>query len=182
MDAIACAEQLSKTKGLTVAQVVRTGQFLVGNLGDAMVRAFNVVGPLQVAAQQMMLHAPATVSTVLITATEKAHAQYSNSCLPFLQLKTDQSKSETVYCMLPAKDAADDEWMYTIEEAVGEQSAEGCVQLCWDAIAQGDLRTAQTRLEEIENPSVPAWYLAHLKQLIKRQQGVDRLAVPGSVN
>ena len=65
-----CALAISQIPNLQTSQVLLNGKYLLGSLGDAMTRAFTVVGPLQLATQKLMRMADGEHSTILITEKE----------------------------------------------------------------------------------------------------------------
>ena len=102
----------SYVDGIAV-QVIQTGQYLIGNLGDERTRSFNVAGPLQTVIQRLLPLAHPGRREVLVMQKEYETAVYEFNCIPYDLLNLNGQR-RTVFCVLASAANNAHEWMYQV--------------------------------------------------------------------
>ena len=171
-DAIRTAIAIQQEEGLVTTQVIKSGRFLIGNLGDEKVRYFNVVGTPVHAIQQMLGLGVGHRSDVFITESERESAMYEFNCLPYGALASrtaDTAEGETVFCVLPSRKPVDeDEWMYCVEDHANACEQTDRMLEVWNAYREGKKAIARKMLRQLNE--LPPWYVSHMEEFMDRKQ------------
>ena len=159
---------------LLLSQVVQSGSYLIGNVGNETIRCLNVVSPEASKAEQLLSFGRPDHSEIFITHEEYTYATYHFTCLPYLYAHL-LNESTTVYSVLPPprEEYEPQEWMYHLNagRSTPPHATNAALKNLWTvfrapgAAREAELRHAQQALEQMQE--VPEWYCGHIARLIK---------------